>query len=179
MDMAAAVRAELQAAAMAPEMKPEPVMAAPVAPAPAPAPIAAQAAAVAEAIARAPAAAPPRINIAPRDVFIPKTPVEPRPDFRMDLATEKADLLTVAEAAPAPVPPAPAPAAPKQEGRVSLFGRYRSLTSRPKVEETRAPEPQAKSPAGLNISVGPMDRPISSHDEDELEIPAFLRRQAN
>jgi cell division protein FtsZ len=179
MDMAAAVRAELQAAAMAPEIKPEPVMAAPVAPVPAPAPIAAQAAAVAEAIARAPAAAPPRINIAPRDVFIPKTAVEPRPDFRMDPATEKADLLTVAEAAPAPVPPAPAPAAPKQEGRVSLFGRYRSLTSRPKVEETRAPEPQAKSAAGLNISVGPMDRPISSHDEDELEIPAFLRRQAN
>jgi cell division protein FtsZ len=160
-------------------------MAAPVSlQAAAPAPIAAQAAAVAEAVARAPAAAPPRMTIAPKDVFIPRAAVEPRLDFRMDAATENAAaVMQMAEPAPAPVQaaaPAPAPAAPKQEsGRVSLFGRYRSLTSRPKVEEVKAPEPQAKAPAGLNISVGPMDRPISSHDEDELEIPAFLRRQAN
>jgi cell division protein FtsZ len=177
MEMAAAVRAELQAAAPAPEARPEPVMAAPAAP------IAAQAAAVAEAVARAPAAAPPRMTIAPRDVFIPRAAVEPRLDFRMDAATENAAVMSMEMPAPAPVQaaaPAPAPAAPKQEsGRVSLFGRYRSLTSRPKVEEVKAPEPQAKAPAGLNISVGPMDRPISSHDEDELEIPAFLRRQAN
>ncbi|MCA0199816.1 MAG: cell division protein FtsZ, partial [Proteobacteria bacterium] len=181
MDMAAAVRAELQAAAPAPEVMPEPVTAAPVAPA-APAPIAAQAAAVAEAVARAPAAAAPRMNIAPRDVFIPKAAVEPRMDFRMD--NERAEIVAGTAPAPAPVEaapaPAPAPAAAKPaEGRVSLFGRYRSLTARPKVEEVKAPEPQAKAPAGLNISVGPMDRPVSSHDEDELEIPAFLRRQAN
>ena len=188
MEMAAAVRAELQAAAPAPEVIPEPVMAAPVTPtAPVAAPIAAQAAAVAEAVARAPAAAAPRVNIAPRDVFIPKAAVEPRLDFRMD--ADRAEIVAAAEPAPAPVQaapvqaapaPAPAPAAAKPaEGRVSLFGRYRSLTARPKVEETKAPEPQAKAPAGLNISVGPMDRPVSSHDEDELEIPAFLRRQAN
>ncbi len=182
MEMAAAVRAELQAAAPAPEARPEPVMAAPMSfQAAAPAPIASQAAAVAEAVARAPAAAPPRMTIAPRDVFIPRAAVEPRLDFRMDAATENAAVMPMAAAAPAPVEAAaPAPAAPKQEGgRVSLFGRYRSLTSRPKVEEVKAPEPQAKAPAGINISVGPMDRPISSHDEDELEIPAFLRRQAN
>jgi len=187
MEMAAAVRAELQAAAPAPEARPDPVVAAPAAfQATAPAPIAAQAAAVAEAVARAPAAAPPRMMIAPKDVFIPRAAVEPRLDFRMDAATENsAAVMPMAEPASAPVQaaapaPAPAPAAPKQEsGRVSLFGRYRSLTSRPKVEEVKAPEPQAKAPAGLNISVGPMDRPISSHDEDELEIPAFLRRQAN
>ncbi len=175
MEMAAAVRAELQAAAPAVE---EPV-AAPVAMAPAPAaPIAAQAAAVAEAIARAPAAAAPR-SYAPRDVFIPKAAVEPRLDQRADLPAEKpVEAAPVAEAPPAPAAVAPAQA-PKAENRVSLFGRYRSLTARPKVEEARTPEPQARTPAGLNISVGPMDRPISSHDEDELEIPAFLRRQAN
>ncbi len=182
MDMAAAVRAELQAAAPAPEVMPDPVMAAPVAPAPIAAPIAAQAAAVAEAVARAPAAAAPRMNIAPRDVFIPKAAVEPRMEFRMD--SDRVEMVAAAAPAPAPVEaapaPAPAPAAAKPaEGRVSLFGRYRSLTARPKVEEAKAPEPQAKAPAGLNISVGPMDRPVSSHDEDELEIPAFLRRQAN
>jgi len=171
--MAAAVRAELQAAAPAPEAKPEPTQT----------PIAAQAAAVAEAVAKAPAAAPPRMNIAPRDVFIPRAAVEPKLEFR----TEPAAVSPAAEAAPvaaeaaAPAPvPTEAPA-PKPEGnRVSLFTRYRNLTSRPKVEEVKAPEPQAKSPAGLNISVGPMDRPtMSSQDEDELEIPAFLRRQAN
>jgi cell division protein FtsZ len=177
MEMAAAVRAELQAAAPAQDVMPEPAMAAP-----APAPIAAQAAAVAEAVARAPAAAAPRVNIAPRDVFIPKAAVEPRLDFRMD--NDRVEIVAGAEPAPAPVQaapaPAPAPAAAKPaEGRVSLFGRYRSLTARPKVEEVKAPEPHAKAPTGLNISVGPMDRPVSSHDEDELEIPAFLRRQAN
>ncbi|MGE4061886.1 MAG: cell division protein FtsZ [Rhodospirillaceae bacterium] len=176
MEMAAAVRAELQAAAApAPESKLEPTLAAP-------APIAAQAAAVAEAVAKAPAAAPPRMTIAPRDVFIPKAAVEPKLDFRMDAATEKAaDVMALAEPAPVQAAaPAPAPAPAKPEGRVSLFGRYRSLTSRPKAEEVKAPEPQAKAAAGLNISVGPMDRPtMSSHDEDELEIPAFLRRQAN
>ena len=78
----------------------------------------------------------------------------------------------------------PAPAAaelPKPESaRVSLFGRYRSLTSRPKAEDAAPPQAKIEKPApALAISVGPTDRPMSSHDEDELEIPAFLRRQAN
>ena len=68
---------------------------------------------------------------------------------------------------------------------MSLFSRYRSLTSKPKAEETpkanesQASEPQAKvdKPGTLNISVGGLDR--ATHGEDELEIPAFLRRQAN
>jgi cell division protein FtsZ len=170
MDMAAAVRAELAATpAVEPVMEP---MTEAVA-----APIAAQAAAVAEAVARAPAAAPPRMNTAPRDVFIPKAAVEPRTEFR-DAPAEKADIAPVSE--PTPVAAAPVPAPKPETGRVSLFGRYRSLTSRPKVDEVKAAEPQARQPSGLNISVGPMDRPtMSSHDEDELEIPAFLRRQAN
>jgi cell division protein FtsZ len=36
-----------------------------------------------------------------------------------------------------------------------------------------------KSAPTMNISVGPSDRPVASQNEDELEIPAFLRRQAN
>jgi len=29
------------------------------------------------------------------------------------------------------------------------------------------------------MRVDPDDRPVTSHQEDQLEIPAFLRRQAN
>ena len=84
----------------------------------------------------------------------------------------------------APAPMAAAPAAAKVDpGRIRLFDRYRSLTARPKVEDAApAPQPQAKIErpmGGMNISVGPQDRPVTSHSEDELEIPAFLRRQAN
>ncbi|MHB1204650.1 MAG: cell division protein FtsZ [Rhodospirillaceae bacterium] len=167
--------------------------------------VASQAAAVAEAVASAPAAAPPRTiaaMVAPtipsaapvatgvfggapaaRDIFVARAPVEPRaperaqPEFRMEPAAEV--RAPIAEPAPA----AQAPAAPKPDSsRVSLFGRYRSLTSRkPDELAPKAPEPQAKveKPGTLNIAVGPQDRPLSSHDEDELEIPAFLRRQAN
>jgi cell division protein FtsZ len=81
--------------------------------------------------------------------------------------------------APAPAPSAPAPA-PK-ESRLSLFSRYRSLTAK-KAEPAKTPEP---APArndrpSFTVAVNPVERPsITSHDDDELEIPAFLRRQAN
>ena len=83
-----------------------------------------------------------------------------------------------------PAPMAAAPTVAKADpGRIRLFDRYRSLTARPKVDDAPAsPQPQAKVErplAGMNVSVGPQDRPITSHSEDELEIPAFLRRQAN
>ncbi len=42
-----------------------------------------------------------------------------------------------------------------------------------------APAAKPAAAANLAISVNPSDRPVTSHDEDELEIPAFLRRQAN
>ena len=92
---------------------------------------------------------------------------------------------------------------------LSLFSRYRSLAKgKPETEDAKPLEPQkpeapmtaeakpalaekpvaapAAAPAAataakpnLAISVNPSDRPVTSHDEDELEIPAFLRRQAN
>jgi cell division protein FtsZ len=169
MEMTAAVRKEVEAEAVA-EM--------PV--------VASQAAAVAEAVAAAPAAAPPRTiaaMVAPaapaRDVFVARAPVEPRiseraqPEFRMEPPAE----VRAPEPAPQPAVQAPKP----DGGRVSLFGRYRSLTSRKPDDAPKAPEPQTKvdKPGTMNIAIGPQDRPLSSHDEDELEIPAFLRRQAN
>ena len=189
MEMTAAVRKEVEAEVEA-EM--------PV--------VASQAAAVAEAVAAAPAAAPPRTiaaMVAPaapmpmpsnvfggapvaRDVFVARAPVEPRaerqPEFRMEPAPALPARPPVAEAAPAPAAPTAPPAAKPDAARVSLFGRYRSLTTRkPEDAAPKAPEPQTKieKAGSLNIAVGPQDRPLSSHDEDELEIPAFLRRQAN
>ena len=190
LEMAAAVKAEI-VQAPAPTPVAEAVQPAP-APAPIAAPLASQAAAVAEAVARAPMAAPPRVNasISPfttmdraRDTFIPRAPVEPRSEPRMEIIMEtKAPIAAEPVAAPAPAAVAPA-AAKADPGRIRLFDRYRSLTARPKVEDAApAPQPQAKIErplGGMNISVGPQDRPMTSQTEDELEIPAFLRRQAN
>jgi cell division protein FtsZ len=197
MEMAAAVRAEIDhapAAAPAAEVEaPAPVAApapAPVMAAPAPAPMAAQTAAVAEAVARAPMAAPARTapavspfaGLAPRESFIPKAPMEPRMEMRTEQRFE-APLENRYETAPAASAPAAAPAPAKQEpGRIRLFDRYRSLTAKKVDDAPAAPQPQAnvqRPAAGLNISMSPSDRPVASHSEDELEIPAFLRRQAN
>ncbi len=161
--------AEMPAAAMAPV-------------APAPAPLAAQAAAVAEAVARAPMPAAVRMPVSvspfaslgtPRETFIPKAAIEPRLEVRAEPKLEMPVAAAPVEAAPV----APAPAKIEQ-GRLGLFGRYRSLTARPKLEEVPpAPQPQAK--IERSISVTPQDRPVTSHSDDDLEIPAFLRRQAN
>jgi cell division protein FtsZ len=194
-DLAAAARSvEAEAPAQvavepapAPMMvEPAPVMAAPVAaPAPvAPAPIAAQAAAVAEAMAMAKSVTP-AMRMAPpapaRDVFIPRAPMDPRTETRSPSLPLGEPAAKVAAPAPAPVVTEAPAEAPKPEGRLSLFSRYRSLTTKPKAEpvventtETRVERPS------FAVAVNPTDRAgVTSHDEDELEIPAFLRRQAN
>ena len=149
-----------------------------------------------------------------REVFVPKAPVEPRAEQpqvtaapmvpRPTPAPEEStptlpltqpsvpETRAAAEVKPEPVettqvvaPAAQSAAEPNPDNnRVSLFSRYRSLTSKPKtddVSETRAPEPQAKvdKPGTMNISVNAKDRIGGDHNEEELEIPAFLRRQAN
>ncbi len=144
-----------------------------------------------------------------RDVFVPRAPVEPRAEqLQPDAApmvprqtSESEDTnpslpLTAPEPRPAAratptqmaAPVAEPPTEAKPDGaRVSLFSRYRSLTSKPKVEEasmarepqTSEPQTRVDKPGTLNISVGPQDRIGATHDEGELEIPAFLRRQAN
>ncbi len=203
MEMTAAVRKEVEAEVEA-EMPVVASQAAAVAEALAAAPAAAPPRTIAAMVA--PAAPSPMPNTlgssggvfggAPqaREVFVPRAPVESRveprveqrqPEFRMEAppAPRPAPRIeaTMAEAVAAPAPAAPA-AAKVEPARVSLFGRYRSLTARkPEEAAPAAPQPQAKveKPSALNIAVGPQDRPLSSHDEDELEIPAFLRRQAN
>ena len=168
-----------------------------------------QTAAMAEALAKAPG---PTLAERQRDVFVPRAPVEPRTEQPQPITAPMIPQHTPESEASAPSLPLTAPPIPKlrpaasaspnakpaaeakvapeaktESGRVSLFSRYRSLTSKPKEEEAptapepRAPQPLAKvdKPGTLNISVGTQDRVGSAHDENELEIPAFLRRQAN
>ncbi|MDX2223775.1 MAG: cell division protein FtsZ [Rhodospirillaceae bacterium] len=186
--MAAAIRDEMAAPEPIAEPAPEIAEAAEPAPAPmietpAPKPQAAQAAAVAEAMKSALPVGQPRLADRP-------------------LAARPAMLPLGSPARPEARPTAPAAAvvAPKADTkpesagqRVSLFHKYRSLTARLRSEPqeqavksppaaTPAPQPVAEAkPAAsaLNISVGPADRPVMSQSEDELDIPAFLRRQAN
>jgi cell division protein FtsZ len=75
------------------------------------------------------------------------------------------------------VPPAPAPAA-KPKGRVpSLIER---VTGVGRGRSTAAPAPEPPRPAQPRLSpLDPEDRPALSKEEDLLDIPAFLRRQAN
>tara|TARA_B110000438_G_scaffold287909_1_gene320741 strand:+ start:2205 stop:4094 length:1890 start_codon:yes stop_codon:yes gene_type:complete len=144
----------------------------------------------------------------PSDTFIPKAPVMPKaipmaeakPAAPAPVAQAKlapaAPLARPAAPAAEAKPLAKAAAAPQktESSKLGLFSRYRSMTKgKPEKEQATpaaaAPEPKAPraaipSPApapqaNVAISVCPADRPITSHDEDELEIPAFLRRQAN
>ncbi len=84
-----------------------------------------------------------------------------------------------------PVTPPMRDAAPKPKGRVpSLIERVtgvgRARSAPPAPERTaRQPIPPAINPAQPRLaSLEPEDRP-GSKDEDLLDIPAFLRRQAN
>lgn len=144
----------------------------------------------------------------PADTFIPKAPVMPKaipmaeakPAAPAPVAQAKlapaAPLARPAAPAAEAKPLATAAAAPQktESSKLGLFSRYRTMTKgKPETEQATpaaaAPEPKAPRAAipapvpalqaNVAISVSPADRPITSHDEDELEIPAFLRRQAN
>lgn len=142
------------------------------------------------------------------ETFIPKAPVVPKTvsaspgapgaspgPAPQQTAARQAETKPLASTEPAP--------AKAEGGKLSLFSRYRSLAKgKPQAEDATPtatdakpangttppaaqPSPVAKplakpaAQANLAISVNPADRPVTSHDEDELEIPAFLRRQAN
>ncbi len=209
LDMAAAVKAELDQVptlAVEPDVA-QPLAPAAMAP-PIAAQAAAVAEAVARApMAAAPRMTPsisPFTSMdRSRDTFIPRAPVQPRveprtearpgiearleprmeirPEPRMETNMDNKTMdyktpgLELAAAVPAPTAPAKT-----EPSRVRLFERYLSLASKPKADEAPAAlQAKLDRPAGINVSVGPQDRPVSSHSEDELEIPAFLRRQAN
>ncbi|MEQ8509949.1 MAG: cell division protein FtsZ [Rhodospirillaceae bacterium] len=153
---------------------------------------------IAEAMASAPAVKPkptsPQSRL-PTDTFIPKAPVMPKAMPAAEPAPASAPLAAPKTEAPVTAAKPFASDAPKQEGgKLSLFSRYRSLAKGKPESEVQATAPAAPEPkplaktiarpeptpqSNLAISVNPADRPVTSHDEEELEIPAFLRRQAN
>ncbi|MBB4286657.1 cell division protein FtsZ [Roseospira goensis] len=75
----------------------------------------------------------------------------------------------------------------ERRDRPSLFQRMTGFGRARGGEEEREPPRRAEpgrateEPGGAPraMTVNPEDRPASSHREDQLEIPAFLRRQAN
>jgi cell division protein FtsZ len=118
--------------------------------------------------------------------FLAPRPLEPSP---------RPAQLAAPAPAPAPVPAAPesvAAAEPRRvrRGMAQIFTRVAGAPRRPAVEpqfEPAAPvqpvEPQFEPAAPVQPRLGgldPSDRPAASRAEDDLlEIPAFLRRQAN
>lgn len=75
--------------------------------------------------------------------------------------------------------PAAAPAAAPQPQPQPQPAPLQATEPQPKPEAKPLAKPAPAPQSNLAISVNPADRPVTSHDEEELEIPAFLRRQAN
>jgi len=131
------------------------------------------------------------------EAFIPPAPVQPAVS---PMAEARTDYGRTSMAAPAPSRPAPAPA-PVHRNRVSsLLSRIRGNEERPAAAKpAAAPNPpmraaEAPAPAAPRVDMvkaGEPEQPTfasldaserlrgSQSDEDLLEIPAFLRRQAN
>jgi cell division protein FtsZ len=100
----------------------------------------------------------PAAPIAPRDPFIPPRPVEPRREMA-----------------------AAAPAQADERRRVPTLFERMTGTGRARTEP-RAPEPQVQArpaPAAEPLRPQQGDRIAVTSYEDVLDIPAFLRRQAN
>ncbi|MBK5961372.1 hypothetical protein CCR97_24660, partial [Rhodoplanes elegans] len=49
----------------------------------------------------------------------------------------------------------------------------------PVSDYARRPAPGPQAPQGLDMHGRPAAQPGPQHDDDQLDIPAFLRRQAN
>ena len=154
---------------------------------------------------QAPATYTPRI---PSETFIPKEPVIPKaislaetaqqptiqptaPIAKQTISSDETTQLSQQEETPQKA----------ESGKLSLFSRYRSMargkeevepsnaeipqvqdlpaSAEPETGSTANPSPAPATKSNVAVAINPADRPITSHDEDELEIPAFLRRQAN
>ncbi|MFL2771403.1 MAG: cell division protein FtsZ [Rhodospirillaceae bacterium] len=144
----------------------------------------------------------------PSDTFIPKEPVIPKAIPVAEIAQQPiiqpATSITkgmISSDEETHLSEQEEPPQKVESGKLSLFSRYRSMArGKEEVEPSNTESPQAQdlpttgepetgpiaspSPApapksNVAVAINPADRPIISHDEDELEIPAFLRRQAN
>ena len=78
-------------------------------------------------------------------------------------------------------PPAPQPAVAAAEPvQIAMQALAAAQTPAPQpAPAAPAPQPSAQPSLGLGLGVDPADKPKASMDDDLLDIPAFLRRQAN
>ncbi|KJS37050.1 MAG: cell division protein FtsZ [Rhodospirillaceae bacterium BRH_c57] len=125
----------------------------------------------------------------PQDSFIPAPPVGREgqvlgemPSARPAFSAQRTEARPAAQRPAAPAPQQPAVRGePKPTGIKAMFSRlkHQAMAEEIPVEEKLETHPRAAAPAP-DLTATPADRPPQSHDEgDELEIPAFLRRQAN
>ncbi len=197
--MAAPAPAPVQVAPPAPPVAVEPVIAempVPVA-APAPAPVEAPVAVappapvVAPALAPAPVVAPAPAAAAPAPAA-PQRPLVDENDWRVSRPARPAARADVA----APARPVARPAT-GAERAPNLFQRITGAFASPKAAPAAPAEPPAPRPAPENVvSVAPKapprpapaqasinldvtERAKPAREDDDLQIPAFLRRQAN
>jgi cell division protein FtsZ len=163
---------------------------------PAPAPIAAPASASASAPAPVPVPAresdPPQVEAAEKAAvdkggFVAPRPVEPVAARPPEPVVARPAALPAAPSAPPPPQAAPAAAeatAPRPKSRMpSLFERVTNAGRMIKRDEPPAGprvSPAAPQPQPRLGGLDPADRIApASREEDLLDIPAFLRRQAN
>ena len=175
----------MEAPAPVPVAPPQPVeMPVAVTPAPvAPAPIAAQVA----------AAPPPPAPAAPQKPLVDETdwrvtrpavrpvvraeptarPIAARPATAESRAPNLFQRITGAFATPKPAAPAPAP--------VAAPAPVEPAAARPAAENVVAVAPKVARPAPVqtSISLDVTERAKPAREDDDLQIPAFLRRQAN
>eukprot|EP00752_Nemacystus_decipiens_P000521 g521.t1 len=171
------------------------------APAPAPAPAAASAAAPAAAPAAPPATAPAKADeapapVRPRDAFIPPQPARPedaqtareagRADAFAEAALANAGGREAARTKPKPSlfsrmtglglgPARDEPSRPQKPAEPTLLKRPDGKTPDEAVRQERTAEPAA----GAQQAAPAEDLAPTRAEEEMLEIPAFLRRQAN
>ena len=124
--------------------------------------------------------AAPRIDadaaefVAPR----PRAAGTPTPEAmaRLQAAVSKApaNRFGMAAQAPRPAVPAPAPRAPQDKPRFGIGSLINRMAGNPEAQAERSPAPRQQPPVTSYD-----DEPELSADQERIEIPAFLRRQAN
>ncbi len=142
------------------------------------------ASAPAAAAARAVAAMPPAAATGPErepmeldQPFLAPRPVEHPPQGEPLAAPQpaQADAVGAAATASGPLQPQPDPRRARR-GMANIFTRVTGGARKPAEPQPEAPAPMQPRLGGLD----PADRlPASKGEDDLLEIPAFLRRQAN
>ncbi len=112
--------------------------------------------------------------VAPR----PRTAGTPSPEAlaRLQAAVSKAPMNRpgMAAQAPRPAAPAPLPRVAPEKPRFGIGSLINRMAGNPEPQADRSPAPRQQPPVTSYD-----DEPELSADQERIEIPAFLRRQAN